>query len=136
VSQRSKADVVRLKSYQRGASGAQPSWLATQRGRRRGRRPGPPLTPTDGVSELLLAATDDGLPCWSSDPELFFADSPADIERAKAICRDCPVRLRCLAGAIERREPWGVWGGEYFTDGAIVAHKRPRGRPRKQPIAA
>jgi len=87
------------------------------------------------VLRLLAAATDDGLPCWSQDPELFFADSPADIEQAKEICLTCPVRLQCLAGAVQRREPWGVWGGEYFV-GGVVARKRPRGRPRKRVIAA
>jgi WhiB family redox-sensing transcriptional regulator len=43
----------------------------------------------------------------------------------------CPARLACLAGALERREPWGVWGGEIFERGVIIARKRPRGRPRK-----
>ena len=36
-----------------------------------------------------------------------------------------------LAGALERREPWGVWGGQLFVQGSVVARKRPRGRPRK-----
>jgi WhiB family transcriptional regulator, redox-sensing transcriptional regulator len=70
------------------------------------------------------------LPC-TQDPELFFAESPSDVEQAKAICRDCRARLACLAGALERREPWGVWGGELLMRGAIVPRKRPRGRPRK-----
>ena len=34
-------------------------------------------------------------------------------------------------GAIERNEPWGVWGGEIFDRGVVIARKRPRGRPRK-----
>ena len=51
------------------------------------------------------------LPC-TEDPELFFAESPQDVEQAKAMCRGCRARLACLAGALERREPWGVWGGE------------------------
>jgi len=74
------------------------------------------------------------LPCRRVDPEVFFAESPADVESAKALCRDCPVQAACLAGAQERREPWGVWGGELFVQGAIVAQKRPRGRPRKYPV--
>ena len=61
--------------------------------------------------------------------------SPADVEEAKALCRDCPIREACLAGALERREPWGVWGGELFVGGVVVARKRPRGRPRKYPLA-
>jgi WhiB family redox-sensing transcriptional regulator len=78
-----------------------------------------------------IACAQDELPCRSSDPELFFAESPADVEFAKALCLDCPVRAACLASALERREPWGVWGGELFIAGAVVARKRPRGRPRK-----
>jgi WhiB family redox-sensing transcriptional regulator len=75
------------------------------------------------------------LPC-RTDPELFFAESPADVEYAKSLCRDCPLRRECLEGALERREPWGVWGGELFVQGVIVPRKRPRGRPRKSEVAA
>ena len=75
------------------------------------------------------------LPCRSYDAELWFAESPADVEYAKSLCGDCPVRATCLAGALERREPWGVWGGELFVQGVIVPRKRPRGRPRKADLA-
>jgi len=75
------------------------------------------------------------LPC-ASDPDLFFAESPDDVELAKSLCRGCPARGTCLAGAIERREPWGVWGGELFIRGEIVPRKRARGRPRKDEVAA
>lgn len=73
----------------------------------------------------------DDVPCRVQDAELWFAETPDNLEVAKAFCRECPARLACLTGAIERREPWGVWGGEIFERGAIVARKRPRGRPRK-----
>jgi WhiB family redox-sensing transcriptional regulator len=75
------------------------------------------------------------LPCRQYDPDLWFADSPADLEVAKTLCGDCPLRVECLAGAIERAEPWGVWGGEIFERGAVVPRKRPRGRPRKEDLA-
>lgn len=65
-----------------------------------------------------------------TDPDLFFAESPADIARAKELCRGCPVAAACLAGALERAEPWGVWGGELVLRGVVVASKRGRGRPR------
>jgi WhiB family transcriptional regulator, redox-sensing transcriptional regulator len=71
------------------------------------------------------------LPC-TEDPELFFAEAPGDVEQAKALCQGCRVRMACLAGALDRREPWGVWGGELFLRGTIVPRKRPRGRPRKE----
>ncbi len=71
------------------------------------------------------------LPCTAEDPELFFAGSPSDVELAKLVCRPCPVREQCLAAALDRREPHGVWGGQLLVAGEIVARKRPRGRPRK-----
>ncbi len=75
------------------------------------------------------------LPC-TEEPVLFFAESPEDVETAKAMCRGCKARLACLTGALERREPWGVWGGELLMRGAILPRKRPRGRPRKTEVAA
>ncbi|KAA1250120.1 WhiB family transcriptional regulator [Mycobacterium simiae] len=71
------------------------------------------------------------LPCHGGNPDLWFAETPADLERAKTLCASCPIRSQCLAAALERAEPWGVWGGEIFERGAIVGRKRPRGRPRK-----
>lgn len=76
------------------------------------------------------------IPCRAHDAELWFAELPADVELAKSLCGDCPVRTACLAGALERREPWGVWGGQLLVQGAVVARKRPRGRPRKCEVAA
>jgi len=82
------------------------------------------------------AAATEELPCRTSDPELFFAESPADVEFAKSICTACPIRRECLDGALSRKEPWGVWGGELFVAGVVVPRKRPRGRPRKNEVAA
>lgn len=78
-----------------------------------------------------IAPLDEQLPCRMFGPELFFAESPADVELAKSLCLDCPLRESCLTGALDRAEPWGVWGGELFVAGVVVARKRPRGRPRK-----
>jgi WhiB family redox-sensing transcriptional regulator len=78
----------------------------------------------------------DDVPCRRFDPDLWFADAPAELELAKSLCGDCPVRVECLAGALERAEPWGVWGGEIFERGAVIERKRPRGRPRKVDVAA
>lgn len=82
-----------------------------------------------------LATSRPALPCQVSS-QLFFAERSTDVDAAKALCADCPIRTACLLGAIERREPWGVWGGEVFVEGVIVAHKRGRGRPRKHPAGA
>ena len=65
--------------------------------------------------------------------DLFFSDEIPAIRAAKAICATCPLIDACLAGAVDRREPWGVWGGQLFKDGKVLAVKRPRGRPPKDP---
>lgn len=91
--------------------------------------PGPPPP----VDPEAAPTPPPAFPCQRHDPDLWFAESPDTLEYAKALCRPCPVREICLAGALHRREPWGVWGGEMVVSGAILAHKRPRGRPRKHP---
>jgi WhiB family transcriptional regulator, redox-sensing transcriptional regulator len=67
-------------------------------------------------------------PCLT-DPDLFFAESPADIARAKELCQGCQAMSACLTGALDRGEPWGVWGGQLVLQGAVTASKRGRGRP-------
>jgi WhiB family redox-sensing transcriptional regulator len=88
------------------------------------------------VQDPFGAAPSEDIPCRTHNAELWFAESPADVEAAKALCQTCPVVEACLAGALERHEPWGVWGGQLFIGGAVVARKRPRGRPRKCEVAA
>ena len=94
-------------------------------------------TTADGVGDLLDAAPRAGLdlPCRSGDADLWFAETPADLERAKALCGACPIRTECLTGAVRRAEPWGVWGGEIFERGTVIPRKRPRGRPSKADLA-
>jgi WhiB family redox-sensing transcriptional regulator len=67
----------------------------------------------------------------STYTSLFFSESPVDAARAKAICSRCTVRQLCLARALERAEPFGVWGGAFLVDGQVVPVRRGRGRPRK-----
>lgn len=82
------------------------------------------LNPADDSATIL--------PCHDTDAaDLFFAERPADLEQAKALCAGCPLIAECRQGALERAEPWGVWGGAIFDGGSIIAVKRGRGRPRK-----
>ncbi len=53
--------------------------------------------------------------CRDHDPELFFpvseaAANAAQIERAKAVCADCPVIAACRAFALDHGAE-GIWGG-------------------------
>ena len=68
--------------------------------------------------------------------DMFFSEELHDIARAKTICSTCPVIAPCLEGAIERREPCGVWGGQLFMNGKVLMTKRRRGRPPKVPRPA
>ncbi len=90
-----------------------------------------------GLGTLLDGAPDVDLelPCRSGDADLWFAEAPQELERAKALCAECPIKAECLAGALSRGEPWGVWGGEIFERGAVIPRKRPRGRPSKADLA-
>lgn len=96
------------------------------------------------LDQEFMSPTVDGLPAvdWdaascrdgtASMTDLFFSDEIPDIIEAKRICGTCPVAEACLEGAQQRREPWGVWGGQLFLNGRILAQKRKRGRPPKNP---
>lgn len=74
------------------------------------------------------AACNDGTGTLTS---LFFSEDLLDIARAKHLCSTCPLQDACLEGALERKEPWGVWGGQLFANGRVLPHKRRRGRPPK-----
>lgn len=72
--------------------------------------------------------------CASVDGTLaatFFSEELQDIAVAKRICAECPVMADCLEGALERYEPYGVWGGQLFLNGKVLTNKRRRGRPPK-----
>ncbi len=104
------------------------------------------LRPVDVATEEFATPTDlfvGGRPAWWLDAacrdldsgltDVFFSEELQDIARAKQICAGCEAIAPCLEGAIERREPWGVWGGQLFLNGRILATKRRRGRPPKNP---
>lgn len=83
---------------------------------------------TESWHGLARCATETGI-----DNDVFFSEELHDIATAKRICAECPVIAPCLEGAIARREPWGVWGGQLFMNGKVLMVKRRRGRPPKNP---
>ncbi|MFC5946491.1 WhiB family transcriptional regulator [Micromonospora harpali] len=72
-----------------------------------------------GAQTVMDLIDEAAIPC-RTDPDLWFAESPEDVEFAKALCGGCPIRQACLARALEREEPWGVWGGELVRGGPHV----------------
>ena len=87
-----------------------------------------PMTDDLDAAPRSAAACNDGTGELTA---LFFSEDLLDIARAKHLCSTCPVQALCLDEALERREPWGVWGGQLFENGRILPHKRRRGRPPK-----
>ncbi|WP_112134215.1 WhiB family transcriptional regulator [Glycomyces dulcitolivorans] len=58
---------------------------------------------------LLIDWTTKAL-CQDGDPDALFVQG-AEQNNAKKVCRGCPVRLECLADALDNRIEFGVWGG-------------------------
>ncbi|MEU7092947.1 WhiB family transcriptional regulator [Kitasatospora aureofaciens] len=82
--------------------------------------------------------TDDAECRGVEDPDLFFEDTDAHaIEEAKGYCRGCSVREACLAGALDRREAHGTWGGLSLDErqailAPVVAAEKAAARERKR----
>lgn len=51
--------------------------------------------------------------CREHDPCLWYPEKETQLQvgEAKGVCAGCPVQAACLADALDRREPYGVWGG-------------------------
>lgn len=49
--------------------------------------------------------------CAQVDPEIFFPDKGGSTREAKAVCRECQVRLQCLEYALANSDRFGIWGG-------------------------
>ena len=90
----------------------------------------------DAVTGTYSDGSSFNLPCHTADPELYFSEDEMQVQEAKSLCSGCPVRAQCLEGALSRQEPAGVWGGELFEEGRIIAKKRKAGRPTLKEIAA
>jgi WhiB family redox-sensing transcriptional regulator len=92
-------------------------------------------SPTDPhLDQVRLSTTtlttEQPLPCQTTKVDLWFAETPREQQQAKHLCGGCRIQRQCLAGALHRRESCGIWGGEIFYKGTIVAHQPTRGRPR------
>ena len=72
------------------------------------------------ASSLVLANADyswrrDAI-CRDTDPDLFFPVGTTgyalvQIDRAKQVCGECPVKVECLDYALDTNQDSGIWGG-------------------------
>ncbi len=54
--------------------------------------------------------------CRDTDPDLFFpvgttGQALVQIDRARDVCNECPVKSDCLEFALETNQDSGIWGG-------------------------
>ena len=47
-------------------------------------------------------------------------------QKAKQVCRRCPVLEECLRHALTVEEPYGVWGGQTEAERRVVIQERRR----------
>ena len=102
------------------------------------------MTLTNGVITIPTFVTPviNDAPCsglldvFFPSPSLKAVERNSLVTRAKALCAGCVHIDACLGGAIDRNETDGVWGGELFREGEIVAAYIGPGRPRKEAVAA
>ncbi|MDQ1721781.1 MAG: WhiB family transcriptional regulator, redox-sensing transcriptional regulator [Pseudonocardiales bacterium] len=62
--------------------------------------------------------------CRDVDPETLFVVGAAQ-HKAKSICMGCPVRIDCLADALDSRAEFGVWGGMTERERRTLLRRRP-----------
>jgi WhiB family redox-sensing transcriptional regulator len=62
--------------------------------------------------------------CRTADPDALFVQG-AEQNRAKLLCRACPVRTECLADALDNRVEFGVWGGMTERERRALLRRRP-----------
>src|SRR2546423_10675926 len=72
-----------------------------------------------GVAEWATDAA-----CRNADPDGLFVRGAAQ-NRAKVICRACPVRVACLADALDNQVEFGVWGGLTERERRALLRRRP-----------
>jgi WhiB family redox-sensing transcriptional regulator len=86
---------------------------------RRAKRTSTTTVAPERPDELSVAPPDpDSLTAWMADgncrlhpPATFFPSDGVGVDRARKICKGCPVGDRCLDYALENRIEHGVWGG-------------------------
>lgn len=81
-------------------------------------RPGVPVTvgartEVPIIQNHFTADEVDQASCAQSDPDAWYPEKGRkdSVTIAKKVCKNCPIRERCLEIALENDERYGVWGG-------------------------
>jgi WhiB family transcriptional regulator, redox-sensing transcriptional regulator len=85
------------------------------------------------ASSLALRVADDEWRdralCRNTDPSLFFPVGATgialvQIEHAKQVCDQCPVKQECLDFAIATNQDSGIWGGLSEEERRVIRRRR------------
>lgn len=87
-----------------------------------------PIYTWDSVPDLPDAACNQP----GMDPDWWYPTRGEDAYRAKSVCNTCPHQIECLAGALERRETYGIWGGRSENERRRIRRDISRGVPLEQ----
>lgn len=92
--------------------------ILTHANQRRLREGGAMLRKPLEIQAVKERPFDDSPTAWMADgncrnyaPAVFFPSDGVGVDRARAICKGCPVTTKCLEYALENRIEHGVWGG-------------------------
>ena len=66
--------------------------------------------------------------CRDTDPDLFFpigttGQALVQIDRAREVCNQCPVKIDCLEFALETNQDSGIWGGASEEERRMIRRK-------------
>ena len=66
--------------------------------------------------------------CRDTDPDLFFpigttGQALVQIDRAREVCNQCPVKVDCLEFALETNQDSGIWGGASEEERRVIRRK-------------
>ena len=62
--------------------------------------------------------------CRDEEPDQLFVRG-AEQRKAKLVCLGCPVRMECLAEALDNRIEFGVWGGMTERERRALLRRHP-----------
>lgn len=82
-------------------------------------------------AKILGDWRDDAICIGRKDIDFFPERSHVEAAKAKAVCRECPVKEECLDEAIYNKEKFGVWGAMDTQERRKEARRR---REEKDPL--
>ncbi len=82
------------------------------------------LAPAPGAVMGIDTDWTAGAACASVDPDQLFVTGAAQ-QQVKRVCSGCPVKIQCLADALDNGVDVGVWGGMTERERRALVRRHP-----------